>query len=447
MDKASRFILENKRCCLFLRTGYGKTRLTIEGIELLRVLGDINRILIVAPKMVALDTWPEELKRYNITPNMIMGDRTQRTRALLRTYPPYNVINIENLPWLIEKMDKPFKALNDSGDGFDTIIIDESSKFKSPTSQRFHTVKDVIDQAERVILLSGTPISNGITDIWAQMRIVDRGRRLGRSYYAFRRRYFFPVGKFKWEPFNGSEQRITDLISDICYSQHDPAIKQVPEKKIVHPVILDAKSERIYKEIKQNFIYEWESGDTLTVANAGVAIGKLLQICGGSVYLPEKYDHKPVIPVNTVKLNRLRKLIYDLNKPMIIVYNYKFELAGLQAMLPANITSTISKEAIQRWNSGQLRYLLIHPLSAGHGLNLQFGGNTIVWFGLTWSLENYMQTNARVTRRGQKEGHTEIHHIVTKRTVEDSIMRRLHYKKNTQQNFIMGLIDDILLDK
>ena len=449
MNKASQFILNNPRCCIFLRTGYGKTRIAIEAIELLRLLGKVQRVLIIAPKMVAMSTWPDELRRYDIFPNLIMGGKKERRAALHRTWLPYNIINVENIPWLIDTLDKPFSRIKVSvddmqpiQDGFDCVIIDESSKFKSPTSARFHAIKDQIDEAGRVILMSGTPISNGIANIWSQIRLVDCGVRLGRSFYQFRNRYFYPDGRFKWSPFPDATQIIIDLISDICYSEHDESVVQVEEQKIGHMVELDKESKEIYNNVRQHFIYEWNSGLTLTAPNLGVAMGKMLQICSGSVYVKTDDGNKSQA-IHTNKMRKLQKLLKEIDRPAIIVYNFRFELDALRQTLGEE-SDTISIDAIQRWNKGKLRYLLIHPLSAGHGINLQFGGNTIIWYGLTWSLENYMQTNARVTRRGQKEDHTEIHHILTRKTLEQTVVDRLRSKETTQENFLQGIVDGIL---
>ena len=437
-DPSVQFVIDHPRCCLFLRPGYGKTRIVIDAFLNLYISDKVKRILVVAPKLTALTTWPYELTEVKGIPcNSIVGNLKHRKEAMEKTKDfLFSVVNIDVVSWMCKEYgDRLFTEI------FDSIVIDESSKFKAPNTKRFRTLVKRVDKAKRVVAMSGTPQSENIMNIWSQMRLVDRGNRLGDSFYKFRSRYFYQYNRFNWQPFRDSVKTITKRVSDICYTVHDPSIKQVPERKVNHYRVLDAKTQQVYDRVKSDFVYEFQSGGILNSTNIGVNLNKLLQICSGSVYVKTGIWDGDIGTqvVHRGKIEFLKRLVSELNRRLIIVYNFRFELADLQKEFPE--AKLINDQTINDWNAGRLNMLLLHPLSAGHGINLQHGGSTIIWYGLTWSLENYLQTNARITRRGQKATETEVHHILTKGTVEEVIVRKLKNKETSQESFLEAILE------
>ena len=279
MNPATKFILDNPRCAVFLRTGYGKTRITLDALEHDMVFGKTEKILVIAPKLVALDTWPKECEGYSFDPTVITGTREERL-ARLREDNNFFVIGVDNVAWLVE-----------TGEfDFDCVVIDESSKFKDPDSVRFHMLSQVTPYCRRVILLSGTPISNGIQNIWAQIFLLDGGARLGKEYVQFRDYYFYHEGSFRWVPYDNSESLILEHIKDICYNEESEEVEKIPMRNHIIRVKLDEDSRGIYNQMRLHFIYEWSKELSLTAPNVGVAMNKLLQICSGSAYVQTKPD-------------------------------------------------------------------------------------------------------------------------------------------------------------
>lgn len=427
------FILEHPVCCLMLDMGLGKTIITLTALWLLALdCFDISKVLVIAPKRVATDTWPRELSKWEhltgLTASLVVGNRQQREEALDRPAFLY-IINRENVSWLVE---------NHRWD-FDTVVIDEMSSFKSNRTERFKAMKKVRPLVHRVIGLTGTPAPNSLLDLWPQMYLLDMGQRLGRFVTGYRERFFTPDKRnreivYSYKPRDGAEDAIYSLISDICISMKAVDYLDMPERidnRI--EVEMSAKEKKIYDDFCRDMVVRI-GDEELDAVNAGVLSGKLLQMANGAVYGD---DHK-VIPIHSRKLDALEDLVEAANgKPLLVAYWYKHDLTRIRERFPEARCIDTSKD-ISDWNAGKVPLALIHPASAGHGLNLQEGGCTIVWYGLTWSLELYQQLNARLWRQGQK--HTVvIHHIITKGTHDEDVMKALESKDMRQSNLIAAV--------
>ncbi len=342
------------------------------------------------------------------------------------------VINRENVEWIVSNYFKTWK--------WDTCIIDELSSFKSSKSKRFRALKKVRPYFKRIIGLTGTPAPNSLIDLWPQLYLLDGGERLGKTITGYRERYFVPGDRNQFVVFNynlreGSEEAIHQKISDICISMMAKDYLDLPERidnKIMIDLPKNAKDE--YKELEKELIINLDNED-ITASNAAVLTGKLLQMCNGAIYT----EDKEVVEVHDEKLNALMDIIEAANgKPVLIFYSFKHDLIRIMEMLKKNKLKGQElgrQEDIKKWNNGDIPILLLHPASAGHGLNLQYGGNIVVWFGLTWSLELYQQANARLHRQGQKET-VIIHHIIAKGTVDEDVMAALNNKEINQNTLL-----------
>lgn len=430
---AAEFILEHPVCCLMLDMGLGKTVVTLSALwELALDYFDIGKVLVIAPKRVATDTWPRELSKWEhltgLTASLVVGNRQQREEALNRPAFLY-IINRENVSWLVEN----FRW------DFDTVVIDELSSFKSNRTERFKAMKKVRPLVHRVIGLTGTPAPNSLLDLWPEMYLLDMGQRLGRFITGYRERFFVPDKRnreivYSYKPREGAEDAIYSLISDICISMKAVDYLDMPERidnRI--EVEMSAKEKKIYDDFCRDMVVQI-GDEELDAVNAGVLSGKLLQMANGAVY----GDDRRVLPIHSRKLNALEDLVEAANgKPLLVAYWYKHDLARIRERFPEARCIDTSRD-ISDWNAGKVPLALIHPASAGHGLNLQEGGCTIVWYGLTWSLELYQQLNARLWRQGQK--HTVvIHHIITKGTHDEDVMKALENKDMRQSNLIAAV--------
>lgn len=430
---AAEFILEHPVCCLMLDMGLGKTVVTLSALwELALDYFDIGKVLVIAPKRVATDTWPRELSKWEhltgLTASLVIGNREQREKAL--NCPAFlYIINRENVSWLVEN----FRW------DFDTVVIDELSSFKSNRTERFKAMKKVRPLVHRVIGLTGTPAPNSLLDLWPEMYLLDMGQRLGRFITGYRERFFTPDKRnreivYSYKPREGAEDAIYSLISDICISMKAVDYLDMPERidnRI--EVEMSAKEKKIYDDFCRDMVVQI-GDEELDAVNAGVLSGKLLQMANGAVY----GDDRRVLPIHSRKLDALEDLVEAANgKPLLVAYWYKHDLARIREHFPEARCIDTSKD-ISDWNAGKVPLALIHPASAGHGLNLQEGGCTIVWYGLTWSLELYQQLNARLWRQGQK--HTVvIHHIITKGTHDEDVMKALENKDMRQSNLIAAV--------
>lgn len=427
---ATDFILNQSICCLMLDMGLGKTVITLTALWQLALDSfDVSRVLVIAPKRVAEDTWPKELAKWEhltgLTSSLVLGSAAERKAALQKKAFLY-IINRENVAWLVK---------NHYWD-FDMVVIDELSSFKSNKAERFKAMKKVRPMLTRIVGLTGTPAPNTLLDLWPQMYLMDMGQRLGRFIGGFRDRFFLPDKRnreiiYSYKPREGAEDAIYALISDICISMKAADYLDMPERidnRI--EVSMSPKERKLYDDFQKDMVLSI-GDEELDAANAAALSNKLLQMANGAVY----GEDKTVIPIHDRKLDALEDLVEAANgKPLLVAYWYKHDLQRIKARFK-NVRCIDTAKDIDDWNAGQIPLALIHPASAGHGLNLQDGGCTIVWFGLTWSLELYQQLNARLWRQGQK--HTVvIHHIITKGTHDEDVMRALENKDTRQSALI-----------
>jgi len=417
--------------------GLGKTVITLTA--LLDLLFDsflVHKVLVVAPLRVGLISWPDELEKWDhlhfLKSSVVIGSEMERLRALKAKADIY-IINRENLEWLVERSGYKFD--------FDTVVIDELSSFKNAKSKRHKALMLVRPYVKRIIGLTGTPASNGLMDLFAEFKCLDYGARLGRFITRYRNEYFLPDKRngmvvFSYKPQVGAEERIYKKISDITISMKAIDHLRMPDLiDVEHAVELEDSEIAVYNELQDEMIAEIKDKE-ISSANAAVLTGKLLQVSNGAIYT----DSGDVVEVHERKLDALEDIIEGANgKPLLVAYWFKHDLDRIKKRLDklGVIYATLDKpDAISRWNKKQLEVGLIHPASAGHGLNLQSGGNTIVWYGLTWSLELYQQTIARLYRQGQKEGTVIVIHIVSKGTMDETVLKALKRKDATQNRLI-----------
>ena len=429
---ATNFVLEHPACGLILDMGLGKSVITLTALwSLLLDSFDVGKVLVVAPKRVAENTWPAELKKWEhldgLTWSLVLGSEKDRRAALQRRAKIY-IINRENVTWLVD---------NYRWD-FDTLVIDELSSFKSSKAQRFRALKRVRPRISRVIGLTGTPQPNGLLDLWPQMYLLDMGQRLGRFVGGYRERFFLPDKRnreviYSYKPKEGAEEKIYELISDICISMRAADNLDMPELVASRvEVQMNAKERKLYEGFERDMVLHLKDGD-LDAVNAAALSGKLVQMANGAVY----GENRKVHHIHDRKLDALEDIIEAANgKPLLVAYWYKHDLERIRQRFEVRTIDT--PKDIADWNEGKIPVALIHPASAGHGLNLQDGGSTIVWFGLTWSLELYQQLNARLWRQGQK--HTVVvQHIVAAGTHDEDIMNALEKKDMSQTALIAAV--------
>ena len=429
---ATNFVLEHPACGLILDMGLGKSVITLTALwSLLLDSFDVGKVLVVAPKRVAENTWPTELKKWEhldgLPWSLVLGSEKDRRAALQRRAKIY-IINRENVTWLVD---------NYRWD-FDTLVIDELSSFKSSKAQRFRALKRVRPRISRVIGLTGTPQPNGLLDLWPQMYLLDMGQRLGRFVGGYRERFFLPDKRnreviYSYKPKEGAEEKIYELISDICISMKAADYLDMPELVASRvEVQMNAKEQKLYEGFERDMVLHLKDGD-LDAVNAAALSGKLVQMANGAVY----GENRKVHHIHDRKLDALEDIIEAANgKPLLVAYWYKHDLERIRQRFEVRTIDT--PKDIADWNEGKIPVALIHPASAGHGLNLQDGGSTIVWFGLTWSLELYQQLNARLWRQGQK--HTVvIQHIVAAGTHDEDIMNALEKKDMSQTALIAAV--------
>ena len=425
------FIKNNEVAAVLLDMGLGKTSITLTAVnDLIFDSFEVSKVLVIAPLRVARDTWPAEIKKWDhlkhLRYSVAVGSESERLAALRKEADIY-IINRENVDWLVNKSKVPFN--------FDMVVIDELSSFKSHQSKRFKSLLKVRPFIKRIVGLTGTPSSNGLMDLWAQFRILDMGKRLGRYITHYRSAYFLPDKRsadriFTYKPADGAEQMIYDRISDITISMKSADYLKLPECIINEvPVFMDTKEKAIYETFKEDMVAKIKD-EEIDAANAAVLSGKLLQMANGCIY----DEDKKAIKIHDRKLDALEDLIESANgKPLLVAYWFQHDLARIKERFPVREIKT-SKD-IEDWNKGKIPLAVIHPASAGHGLNLQTGGSTLVWFGLTWSLELYQQCNARLHRQGQTDT-VVIHHIIAKGTIDEDVMAALQRKEKIQNALI-----------
>lgn len=417
-------------------SGYGirKNRDALSAIwDLAFDFFEVSKVLVVAPLRVARDTWPAEIEKWEhlkyMTYSVVVGTEEERRQALLKKALVY-IINRENVDWLVSKSGVPFR--------FDMVVIDELSSFKSHTSKRFKSLLKVRPQVKRIVGLTGTPSGNSLMDLWAEFRLLDMGKRLGRYISHYREAFFEPDKRnqmmvFSYKPRPGAAREIYQRIGDMTISMKSLDFLPMP-KLIMNEVRvkLSQEEKKVYDNLRKKMALSIE-GTEIDAANAAALSGKLLQMANGAVY----DDERNPIRIHDRKLDALEDLVEAANgKPVLIAYWFKHDLARMKERL--SIREIRSSSDIIDWNAGRIPVAAIHPASAGHGLNLQAGGSVLIWFGLTWSLELYQQTNARLWRQGQK--HTVIiEHIVTEGTIDEQVMRALQSKNKTQEALIAAV--------
>ena len=426
------YIEEHPIAAVLLDMGLGKTVISLTAIaDLLFDSFLAHRILVVAPLRVARDTWPAELEKWdhlkNLTFTVAVGSVKER-RAALMTAADITIINRENLGWLIE----------DSGFSFDydMVVIDELSSFKNHQSKRFRSLMKVRPKVKRIIGLTGTPSSNGLMDLWAEFRLLDMGKRLGRFITEYRNNYFLPDKRngmiiYSYKPLPYAEELIYRQISDITISMKSTDHLQMPELISSKYEVKLSEEERLrYEELKKDLVLQLPDGE-VTAANAASLTGKLSQLANGAIYA----DIGDTIEFHNRKLEALEDILEAANgKPVLVAYWFKHDLERIKRRFP--VREIKESRDITDWNAGKIPVAVIHPASAGHGLNLQAGGSTLIWFGLTWSLELYQQTNARLWRQGQTSGTVVIEHLITKGTIDERILKALSQKELTQTALI-----------
>ena len=425
---ATDFIIKNPTAAVFLEMGLGKSVIALTAIlELCLERFEISRVLVIAPLRVARDTWPAEIQKWDhlkgLTYSVAVGTANER-RAALRQKTFVHIINRENVQWLIEDSGIPWQ--------YDMVVIDELSSFKSHQSKRFKSLMKARPGVRRMVGLTGTPSSNGLMDLWSEFRVLDMGKRLGRFITHYREQFFEPDRRngmqvFSYRPRAGAEREIYRRIGDITISMRSADYLKMPECVMnTVPVKLDSTEFEVYEEMESKMVTELD-GVEIDAVNAAALTGKLCQLANGAIYTPDG---------NTVffherKLDALEDLIEGANgKPVLVAYWYKHDLARIQERF--KVRELKSSKDITDWNAGKIPMAVIHPASAGHGLNLQAGGSTLIWFGLTWSLELYQQTNARLWRQGQQAETVVIHHIITRGTVDEDVMQSLSEKDRSQ---------------
>lgn len=435
---AKDFIIGHPYAAVILDMGMGKTATTLSAVnELMFDRFEVTKVLVIAPLRVANTVWSDEIEQWselrNLRYSKIVGTPKQRKVALQKDADIY-IVNRENLPWLVEQCSPYFK--------WDMVVIDELSSFKSWQSKRFKAFMTMRTYMKRVVGLTGTPSSNGLMDLFAEFKVIDGGERLGRFIGEFRSRYFEEGRRngnivYEYIPMDYAECQIQDKISDITISMKALDYLDMPElistKKLVR---MSEKEKEKYIQFKKEYVLSELDGLEVTAANAASLTNKLVQLSNGAVYS----DDHTVVPLHEQKLDALEDILESANgEPVLVAYWFKHDLARITGRLEKlKITSRVLKteEDIREWNKGNVPVGLIHPAGAGHGLNLQKGGHHLVWFGLTWSLELYQQTNARLWRQGQEAETVVIQHIVTEGTIDEEILKALGNKDAQQEQLI-----------
>lgn len=426
---AQDFIINNSACALLLDMGLGKTVITLTSLWLLLFdYFEISKVLVIAPLRVAQDTWSKECEKWDhlkgLKISKVLGSEKERRMALFDKADIY-IINRENVEWLCNNYDFDF----------DMIVIDELSSFKSSSSKRFKALRKIRPKVKRIVGLTGTPAPNTLMDLWSQINLIDMGQRLGRFISNYRNDFFIPDKRnaqviFSYKPREAAEEEIYKRISDICVSMKACDYLDMPERidNVVH-VKMSEYEKKLYKRLEKDMLLPLADGE-IDAVNAAALSNKLLQMANGAVY----DELKETKIIHNRKLEGLEDLIEAANgKPILIFYAYKHDKERISKKF--KVTEISTSKDISKWNEGKIQIAIAHPAATGHGLNLQAGGSTIIWFGLTWSLELYQQANARLWRQGQKDT-VVIHHIVSKGTIDEEVMKAIQRKQCGQENLI-----------
>lgn len=430
--RAVDFIKEKKRCALWLDMGLGKTTSTLTAMSDILAEGKVKKVLVIAPLLVAKNVWRQEaqkwshLKHLNIS--VCVGAEKDRLAGLVQKADIY-VINRENIPWLVEvcRGSWPFKA----------VVVDESSSFKNPAAKRFKALKKALPMTDYMVLLSGTPSPNSYLDLWSQHFLIDNGKALGRTITAYRDRFFLKdYWGYNYEIKTGAAETIKDLIKPASLSMQAEDYLELPERINLSVMVEHSKEfVQAYSEFEKNLFINLEDGAELEALTAAALAGKLLQMSNGAVYTEEGEWSA----LSDAKLDALEDLIeQNPEENLLIAYNFKHDLVRLKERFPKAVVLGKDPQTIVDWNKGKIKILLAHPASASTGLNLQAGGCVLVWFGLTWALENYLQFNARLHRQGQEKP-VRIIHLVAKGCIDERVMEVLGNKDATQKTLLTAL--------
>lgn len=432
---AIEYIEEHPIAAVFLDMGLGKTSITLTAlVNLMFDSFEVHKVLIIAPLRVARTTWSDEIQKWEhlsiLKYTVAVGTEEERLSAM-RSKADIYIINRENVQWLIEKSGIAFD--------FDMVVVDELSSFKNWQSKRFKAFMKARPKVKRIVGLTGTPSSNGLMDLFAEFKLLDMGERLGRFIGQYRSAYFAPDKRngqivYSYKPLSGAEDAIYRKISDITISMKSTDHLKMPELiSTQHEVTLSEKEQEKYKKLKKELVLNLPNGE-ITAANAASLTGKLSQMANGAVY----GDDEKILEIHQKKLDALEDIIEAANgRPILVAYWFRHDLERIRKRFAVREIKTAKD--ISDWNSGNIPIAVIHPASAGHGLNLQNGGSHLVWFGLTWSLELYQQTNARLWRQGQTANTVVIQHIITKGTVDEQIMKALETKDTSQSALISAV--------
>ena len=438
--RATQFILAHEAAGLFLEMGLGKTVITLTAIdELMNDRFEVQKCLVIAPLRVAEDTWSRESTKWDHLKHLriskILGSAADRIRALKKNADIY-VVNRENVVWLVEYLEE-----NRIRWPFDMVVIDELSSFKNNQAKRFKALRKMRPMMDRIVGLTGTPAANSLMDLWAEMYLLDRGERLGRTLTAYRGNWFRPgygngYVTYKWEPRRGALEDITKRIADITVSMKAEDYLELPDK-IENTIEVDMgeKGTKLYQDMERESLIELEGADEIVALDAAAVMSKLLQMANGFIY---DQTHNS-IHLHEAKLEALEEIVEAADAPVLVFYNFQADKDAILAKFhEARLLENDS--TIEDWNRGKIKMLLAHPASAGYGLNLQEGGHIMAWYGLPWSLEQYLQAVARLQRQGQKYP-VMVYHIIAKGTVDEQVMKSLQ-KKDITQSALIGILKD-----
>jgi SNF2 family DNA or RNA helicase len=424
---------------LFLDMGLGKTVSVLTAINDLKYNRfQVSRVLVIAPKKVAESTWTDEKEKWDhlklLRMQIVLGSKDQRIRKL-NTPGDIWIINRENVPWLVDYYRNEWP--------FDMVVVDESSSFKSPKAKRFKSLTWVRSHIRRMVILTGTPAPNGLIDLWAQIYLLDEGKRLEKRVTQFRERYFEPDKRdrehiFSYRPKAGGAEVIQAAIGDICVSMKAEDYLDLPDcLPVFTPVVLDTKAQAAYQKLEKEMLLEVD-GATIDAGSAAILTNKLLQLCSGAVYDEEKN----IVPIHDCKIEAFLETVEALNgQPALVFYNFKHDVIRIKKALEGSglrVRELKTPQDQADWNARKIDILLAHPASAAYGLNLQKGGNHVIWFSLNWSLELYQQANKRLDRPGQTE-RVIIHHLIVKGGMDEEVVKVLREKGGTQEGLMKAL--------
>lgn len=426
--RAISFITEHPNCAYWAECGLGKSVVTLTALDrLMYEMVDVEKVLVVAPKSVAQNTWSGEASKWDhlnhLRMSLVLGPEKERLQALGTDADIY-VINRENVTWLVDHYGKHWP--------FDCVVLDEASSFKNFQSKRWKALWKVRPYTNRIIELTGTPAPNGPMDLWAQVKLLDRGERLGRFIGQYRDAYFHPGARsgavvYNWLPNKGAKERITEKISDICLSMQASDYLEMP-MIIDGGMTLTLDVLKTYKQFEKTCVMGLEDGTDIMAVTAVALTNKLLQFSSGAIYDDEHTWHE----VSSTKIEALNDLLEQTDEPVLLFYNYQHEKERILSEHPEAVPFKGEPEILTRWNAGRIKLLLCHPASVAYGLNMQQGGHIIVWYSPTWNLELYQQANARLHRQGQQKP-VIIYHLICRDTMDETVMEALHTKGNTQE--------------